>query len=81
MSSEKTPPTAPVDAVVMRCESCGGTSSVPRHGLNVCATCLHGKAEVRLMGTDAERHNAWVEELKADVEFEPLRDFLDRLKE
>ena len=34
-----------------QCESCGGTSEVPRHGLLVCATCLHNKAEVRLMVT------------------------------
>ena len=81
MNTENGSSAARVEPAVMRCESCGGTSSVPRHGLNVCATCLHGKAEVRLMGTDVERHNAWVDELKADVEFEPLREFLDRLKE
>jgi hypothetical protein len=30
---------------------------------------------------NVDQHNAWVEELKADVEFEPLKEFLDRLKE
>lgn len=30
---------------------------------------------------DVERHNAWVDELKADVEWEHLVEFLDRLKE
>ena len=81
MSSDKAKATASMQPIVMRCDSCGGTLSVPRHGLSVCAICLHAKAEVRLMGTEVERHNAWVDELKAGIEFEPLRDFIDRLKE
>lgn len=36
---------------------------------------------VPVLSADIERHNAWVDELKADVAFEPLREFLDRLKE
>lgn len=30
---------------------------------------------------DRQRHNEWVDSLKADVEFQPLRDFLEGLKE
>lgn len=33
------------------------------------------------VGLDTKAHNEWVESLKADVEWKPLRDFLDRLKE
>ena len=41
------------------------------------------ESEHRLQGASqgARDHNAWCDELKADVEFEPLRDFIDRLKE
>lgn len=35
----------------------------------------------KVTASDVEQHNAWVEELKADVEFEPLKGFIDRLKE
>lgn len=64
-----------------RCESCGGASGIPRHGVTVCATCLHSKAEVRLMMSDKERHNAWVQSLQDDVEWGPLKEFLEQLKE
>lgn len=33
------------------------------------------------VGLDIDAHNQWVEELQADIEFEPLRDFLELLKE
>lgn len=37
--------------------------------------------EIIPVGLDIDAHNAWVEELKQDIEWEPLREFLDRLKE
>lgn len=30
---------------------------------------------------DIEQHNAWVDDLLADIESQPLRDFIERLKE
>jgi hypothetical protein len=36
------------------CERCGGKSSVPRHGVNVCFTCLHHRQEVCLMVREPE---------------------------
>lgn len=48
------------------CCGCGG----PLNDSGGCNACL-----------DVERHNAWVDELKADVEWEHLVEFLDRLKE
>lgn len=30
---------------------------------------------------DRRRHNAWVQSMQDEVEFQPLLDFLDRLKE
>lgn len=35
----------------------------------------------KAIGLDVDRHNNWVEKLKEEVEFEPLKDFLDQLKE
>ena len=46
----------------------------------VCNTCCRMECNCEA-GADRERHNIWVEEMKADVECEPLRDFLDLLKE
>ncbi len=37
--------------------------------------------ELPLKGLDIEQHNAWIDEIKEDVDFLPLRDFLDCLKE
>lgn len=48
----------------MRCGSCGGTSSIPRHGVEVCAICLFGKSEVWLMEKTAERGEGGVMNLE-----------------
>lgn len=37
--------------------------------------------EIEPWRRDIRDHNAWVEEAKDGVEFQPLRDFLDMLKE
>ncbi len=34
-----------------------------------------------LSADDIRQHNAWIEELKNEIEYQPLRDFLDLLKE
>ena len=36
---------------------------------------------VKPLDPGAEQHNAWVDEMKSDVEFVPLQDFLERLKD
>lgn len=65
----------------LHCESCFRTIGVERHGVSVCAWCLREKQEVQLMMTDRDRHNAWVQSLQDDVEFDPLIEFLEQLKE
>jgi hypothetical protein len=30
---------------------------------------------------ESTQHNKWCDELKSEVEFQPLRDFIDRLKD
>jgi DnaJ-class molecular chaperone len=47
-----------------------------------CPKCKgSGSQEGNTQSSDVKAHNDWVESLKEDVEFEPLLQFLDRLKE
>jgi hypothetical protein len=37
--------------------------------------------ETKPIGLDVEEHNEWVQSLIDDVDFEPLKEFLEQLKE
>ena len=61
-----------------RCPECGYTfEDTQLHCDHVlCANYPFFPHEVGV-----EKHNQWVDKVKSDVEVEPLREFLDKLKE
>lgn len=53
-----------------KCLKCNRSLYTIYNNLDICQACL-----------DIETHNQWIDELTADIEFEPLKDFLNKLKE
>lgn len=66
-----------------------GELAIYHHGIQTVINALNGAKSSGLSDLQSkvlhtigsDEHNEWCESLKADVEFEPLRDFIDKLKD